>query len=214
MKWSSMNNVLETPNPGGKHARWWSKVFGCGTKSVQILYRAGRENVNADALSRNPSGLVPEEPTVEEVTVANICSRQEVSELLGAQPIPNLGNGEFVKEQQRDGDLKDIVKFLQDETLPADTKLARRLAAQAESFTLVEGILYFLDSRRGEKKRCVVPTHLRQQVMEESHSSSMAGHFSGPKLYQALVRHWWWPGMYWDVITHCAACVHTCARPL
>ena len=42
--------------------------------------------------------------------------------------------------------------------------------------------------------------------MEESHSSPMAGHFSGPKLYQALVRHWWWPGMYRDVITHCAAC--------
>ena len=50
---SAIQAVLETPNPSGKHVRWRSKVFGCGTKSLQILYRAGHENVIADALSRN-----------------------------------------------------------------------------------------------------------------------------------------------------------------
>jgi len=35
--------VLETPNPSGKHARWWTRVYGRGVKEVQIVYRAGRE---------------------------------------------------------------------------------------------------------------------------------------------------------------------------
>ena len=42
--------------------------------------------------------------------------------------------------------------------------------------------------------------------MEENHSGPMAGHFSGAKLYKCLVRHWWWPGMYTDVVNHCASC--------
>ena len=28
--------VLETPNPSGKHARWWSKVFGSGVRNINL----------------------------------------------------------------------------------------------------------------------------------------------------------------------------------
>ena len=37
----------------------------------------------------------------------------------------------------------------------------------------------------------------------------MAGHFSGPRLYQCLSRSWWWDGMYRDAVTfanQCAEC--------
>ena len=42
--------------------------------------------------------------------------------------------------------------------------------------------------------------------MEENHSGPLAGHFSGEKLYKALVRHWWWPSMYSDMVNHRANC--------
>ena len=42
--------------------------------------------------------------------------------------------------------------------------------------------------------------------MEENHSSPMAGHFSGEKLYKSLVIHWWWQGTYSNVISHCMSC--------
>ena len=56
---SAVKPVLEAPNPTGKHARWWTRVYGRGIKSVNIIYRAGRENKSADALSRSPVSPAP-----------------------------------------------------------------------------------------------------------------------------------------------------------
>ena len=58
--------VLKTPSPSGKHARWWSKVFASGVRKLDIVYRAGRENGNADALSRGftPVSLTPDSSTL------------------------------------------------------------------------------------------------------------------------------------------------------
>ena len=35
---SAVRAVLEAPNPGGKHARWWLKVFCSGVGRVRIVY--------------------------------------------------------------------------------------------------------------------------------------------------------------------------------
>ena len=35
---SAVKAVLETPSPNGKHARWWTKIFGSGVK--KLLYHA------------------------------------------------------------------------------------------------------------------------------------------------------------------------------
>ena len=64
---SAVKAVLETPSPCGKHARWWNKVFGSGVKKLDIVYRAGRENGNADALSRAPCGSPPSESMINDV---------------------------------------------------------------------------------------------------------------------------------------------------
>ena len=51
---SAVKAVLEMPNPSGKHARWWTRVYGSGVKEVQVVYCAGKENTAADTLSRSP----------------------------------------------------------------------------------------------------------------------------------------------------------------
>ena len=55
---SAVKAVLETPNPNGKHARWWLKIFASGLRTIKIVYNAGKVNRNADALSRCPGGNV------------------------------------------------------------------------------------------------------------------------------------------------------------
>ena len=113
---------------------------------------------------------------------------------------------EFALSQQQDPELWKIIQFLTNDLLPDDKTDAKKVVAQAHSFAIVDGVLYFIDVKHNHQKRCVVSKQLRIQLMEENHSGPMAGHFAGEKLYRALTRHWWWPGMYTDVVKYCSNC--------
>ena len=55
---SAIRAALETPNLTGKHANWWTMVYGRGVKEVRIMYASECENVSADALSGAPKSLL------------------------------------------------------------------------------------------------------------------------------------------------------------
>ena len=75
---SAVKAVLTSPNLMEKHACWWTRVFGSGVKDIRIVYRAGRENVVADTLSRSPEGEVPLLTGAEsEAQVAVVSSTEE-----------------------------------------------------------------------------------------------------------------------------------------
>ena len=70
---AAVKAVLEVDNPTAKHARWWTRVNGRVVMSVTIKYHAGRENLNADALSRKPHLLSLAIPIAEdEVQVSTV----------------------------------------------------------------------------------------------------------------------------------------------
>ena len=130
---SSVRAVLETPNPSAKHARWWTKVYGSGIKSIQIVYRCGRDNQNADALSHNPQETAPREPQVEEVQVATInTGEEEVCQLLNKSvPQCSTQKDNFGVEQRKDKELEDMIRFLEGGSLPDNNEAAKKVAAQS-----------------------------------------------------------------------------------
>ena len=205
---TAVKAVLGTPNPSGKHARWWNKVYGCGAKSVDIIYRPGRENGNADALSRMPHLPAPVEGIGEDlVQVSVVRSDDTMAKLFSADPITQAPD-DFGREQGRDPHLEPLMTYLRDGTVPTDETTARKVISQAPQFTIVEDILYILDSKQRGRLRIVVPDHLRHEIMKEYHAGEMAGHFLGLRLYKTLERRWWWQGMYTDSMAKsCPQCV-------
>ena len=84
---SAVKAVLGTPSPSGKHACWWSKIFGSGVRNIQITYQAWRENANADALSRCPIRGERSDTSDIDVQVAQVCTTDvDLVELLQSSP--------------------------------------------------------------------------------------------------------------------------------
>ena len=197
---SAVKAILETPNPSGKHARWWTKVYGSGIGKVTIRYRSGKSNLSADALSRNPP------PTAEDAVVAAVTSsEQTIQDALEADAVECPGIS-FEEEQRKDPDVMETIHFLENEELPADQKRATKIAAEQSLFALVDGVLYYVDPKRQYGRRIVVPRHLVPQILDQTHRSGWGGHFSGDCLLKALVRHWWWPHMYSDTVGYAKGC--------
>ena len=212
---SAVKAVLSAPSPNGKHAHWWSKVYSSGVRAVTITHRAGKENLNADALSRNPHGPPPISGIGEgEVQVAVITndsttlvpdSEMNITDMLNLEPVNDkeAQPNNFSQEEQKDQSILEMIDFLKDSKLPSDQQQAKKVALQGNNFTIIDDILYYIDSKNGNRKWAVVPKQLQKELLEENHGGLMAGHFAVQKMYGALCRSWWWEGMYTDVYQHC-----------
>lgn len=186
-------------------------MYESGVATVKIIHRSGKLNTNADALSRSPlNSTLGRDLGQGEVQVSQVTAEPR-SQTLGATQVP-LGSEDsaFGDEQRKDVDLLEIITFLETAELPADDKRARKVALQSSMFTMEGGILYFIDAKRGNRKRVVAPQHKRCDLIDETHRGLFGGHFSGDRVYHTLTRHWWWEGMYGDLLKttwSCPECV-------
>ena len=108
---TAVKAILDSPNPSGRHARWWTRVFGQGIKEVSIIHRAGRDNLAADALSRNPHEKPPSEGIAQdEVQVAVVSSTcDNISTMLNFSPCNNAVTSELAVEQRKDHSLTALI---------------------------------------------------------------------------------------------------------
>ena len=208
---SAVNAVLENPHSSGKHTRWWIQVHGGGVRSLQIRYRSGRENVNADALSRSPgTGAVPDDKSDANVVMQVVS--EDMADLIVLAPDVSspVQSDVLASEQRKDTKVQAMIQYLTDGSLLEDEKQSRAVIRQASLFTLSgDGILYYLEPKES-RRRAVVPKTLRDDVMRSVHGGPFAGHFSGDRLYKTLVRSWYWDGMYTDCAKHRKGCPQCC----
>lgn len=184
MNHSAVNAVLQKPGAGEKHARWWVEVHGSGVKNVSIRYWLGRENSSADALSRSPvQDQFHQRQMPVTVTPVHIDGLT-VSDLL--EQIPDAEQSaaslSLKEEQRKDPKILELIKYLEDGTLPCDEKQCHRVVAKSTLFALVDGVLFYVDPKRKHQKRAVVPDHLREEIMQSVHGSPFAEHYSIVKL--------------------------------
>ena len=194
---AAVKAILRTPNLSGQHARWWSKLYGSGIKELDIVHRAGRNNLHVDALSRQPVlPAITDAEVDSEVQVAQISVNVEpdpdtVGALLGRDPMSDNVNKSnlFAEEQLKDIALKPIIAYILQGIIPEEPQLATRTVTQAPLYTMMDGILYYT-GQKGDPPKAVVPSTLKQSMIKDYHSGIMAGHFSRPKIYKAMAPQW------------------------
>ena len=90
----------------------------------------------------------------------------------------------------------EMVKYIEQGELPANDKDACSIIMQSSAYCVTDKVLYYVDSHKWNIKHIVVPRSLRDKILAENHSCPCVGHFAGHKLYNVLVRHWYWKGMF------------------
>ena len=83
--------------------------------------------------------------------------------------------------------MKLLIEYLEYKALPEDPQEACRVRQQSKvAYFIVDGVLYHEDTIISPRRQLVVPEKLRDQVLDEEHDSTYAGHFAPKKMYKRV----------------------------
>ena len=197
--------------------RWKLKLMPL---NMEIQYRPGRTNVEADLLSRIKDGkifLVKEmkqekytEAEQEEILRINEKEQRRYLPI----KIPSLEpRVKLAQEQREDPDFQHIYLYLSEGKLPDDNKLKELVEKNAPKFKLENMILFRIDltsrmkARGLTKARLAVPKAYRNEILELCHNSLLAGHLGTNKTYKRIQHEYYWPKLTKDVRTWINTCI-------
>ena len=144
----------------------------------EILYRPGRVNRNADALSRFPY----EGPIKVEAFVR--------------------ASDTLMSLQRRDREMAPLIDYLETRILPEEDAQTRSVLATADQYIVTqEGFLYHISSNTlgsQETIQVVIPTGMNEEVLYNVHDEVTGGHFGVLKTYGKLRKRYHSKNMFAD----------------
>jgi hypothetical protein len=123
---------------------------------------------------------------------------------------------DLVQMQHDDPNLLDIIRYVEDGTLPGDKQRASHIQKDAHSYFLDgNGILKRIAQgthKVGFTEQIVVPKVLKTELLIWSHESPTAGHFGRDRTYLKLAARYYWDTMRKDVESWVRCCVSCQSR--
>ena len=165
---------------------------------MSFLGRSGQE------LSPVPSPLLLEEDKYEDLAWVELSPTDQVQDgwewLMNMQPDAEDSSEVLQQkvrhEQRKDPFVHSLFSYAESGIFPKDPIEVHWVKAFGWRCEVRDGILYYsLDSRKHEHVP-VVPSHLRRDILHESHSAQTGGHFSARRTTAHLKCRYWWPYMH------------------
>ena len=187
----ALKSLLNTPHPSGKLARWG---LALQEVDIQINYRPGRVNQNADALSRQP------------LPADSACGQPfGIIAALSPSVPPKGGDVDLAAQQRDDPELAEIIDYQCNGTLPGDSKHAKELVLTQSQYTVVDQVLFHVE--KDKTLRVIPPSSARENLFADAHSGPFGAHLREAKIHGQLSRHYWWPKMRADIENWCRGCL-------
>jgi len=212
--------LLKSHHDNPKLQRWASTISEFG--NVEITYKKGELNLDADALSRNPiestgkvcvvrladTDAVNDDPKEWILRYDDVGTEKQMPQptKLDKDLIPVLA-----RVQREDPELADYIAFLEDHTgatlkdWPINKSM--RIAALTSTMTLINHVLYFIrpPSKNSAIRYClVVPESLKDIVLTLSHERS--GHMGASRTLARLYSKYYWIGMFTQGLNWVKSC--------
>eukprot|EP00731_Ephydatia_muelleri_P009248 Em0004g1586a len=180
---TSLQGLKDT---GGRITRW---LLFLQQFDMKVLYRPGRNNGNADGLSRRPQGMEdPPQSQLHDDKVREVCG------------ITCIEDTEKLRQEQ----VKDVYTSQIIEALKNGESTDKRGKYR---YLMNDGVLCRLLIGGSHPPQVVVPVTLRPLVIEQLHDKS--GHLGVHKTLEKLRERFYWPGCDLDVknaIQQCDRC--------
>ena len=194
-------------DPTGRLGRWALRLQEF---DITVVYRPGRLNGSADALSREPLGARGPSDADEHGAGGGGAVDADVTAAVStdAAPAP-LDPDELRDAQTRDAVLGPLRTYLLEGTLPAAPDVATRVVATAAALEVDEHgrVVLRASARLGQPERLYVPSELRPALLAAHHDGRLGGHLSAAKTISRLESHYYWPSLRVDARSYTASCV-------
>jgi hypothetical protein len=206
---------MTTKELTSRQARWAELL---SRYNFKLMYRAGKANARADALSRREDDVQRQNATKKEYRTQVLLPADKVDpRILEELQLAPIGTqeppSEPVAPEQAYDSIRLIDRILQDNRVSPDLAELRTKAQHETEGTweLRDGLLLRYGKLYVTEGTVTPGMPLRTAIIREAHDQPLSGHPGRAKLRQLLQSRYYWPNLGKDIDQYCANC-HTCRR--